>query len=494
MRKYRIILFITALLITSLLFAACVPSEYTKGLKLSTDYPIDDFPIMEDSVVFYCDNDEDSFTIKYGTDEDISIVADFYKTLFIENQITPSDENETNSTYTAEGLYKDYLFSIKAYIAADKNEKRVYTSVVKIKIKSRSQIIETQQKFIGFWRQESYENSSGNKRTTYDDGTAYEFYADGSFNFYSNYGFHSSGSWAMSSESSVLVTAPTGHSGKVTISFEKRNEKNYLLLESSKGKFIFFKDFSNGFTKKEDSSTGNTTIPTSQLTDKQLSSTIADITWYFIKYVDKDGENHNNLYSEWILYKSDGTFEEYTSFDYVLGKWYISEGRLYCDYSDGSSLSIVIDIETADGAKNLYHYSNSYSGSYWHYSDVPTDSYNSSLGPITYTSDDVVTNALSGRVFKDYFYNNANGSQEEMRENIMTFNADGTMENYYYGQTVTGSWKFIDGYLELELDNGESYKYEAYVEYEINAGNYYLILVDQEESDDCCWVFKTRKQ
>lgn len=491
MKKHSLIVLIAALVIASSLLAGCVPSEYTQGVMLHTDYPIEDFPMMEDAVVFYCDNDEDSFTIKYGSDEEVSAVTDFYKTLFDENQVVLSDEDETSSRYTAEGVYKDFSFSVKAYIAADKNEKRVYTTIVKVNLEYCGHLLETEQKLVGFWRQESLEDPSGNKQSTYDSGTAYEFYADGSYNFYASYEYSESGTWAGLSESSVLVSTSTGSSEKVTVSFENRNGKNYLDLESSKGKFQFFKDFSNGFSKKEESFASVTTVPTSELTDEQLSSEIADTTWYFIKYVDKNGNFDNNLYSEWVAYKSDGTFEDYTSYEYELGTWYISEGKLHCDYSDGSGFSLVINIETVDGAKHLYQYSRRNPGAYWHYSDVPTESYGSSLGAIKYTSDDVVTRALSDRVFNDYFYMNDNGFSEDMSENIMTFNADGTMENYYYGKTITGTWMYLDGYLELEMDNGQSYKYEAYVEYEMNAGNYYLIIVDQEESEDCYWVFKT---
>lgn len=491
MKKYSVMILIAALVITVSLLTSCIPSEYTKGVMLHTDYPIEDFPIMEDAVVFYCDNDEDSFTIKYGTDENVNAVTHFYQKLFETNEITLSGENETKSRYTAEGIYKNYSFSIKAYIAADENEKRVYSTVVKVQLENCEHIIETQKKLVGFWRQHSYEDNTGKKETTFYEGTGYEFYADGSFNAYLNFEFGYSGTWVVVNESAISVTIPPNNSRKLTISFDKRDNKNYLLLETSVGNFELFKDFSNGFTKEE-STYDDTTIPTSKLTDKQLSKEIADITWYFIKYVDKDGENHNNLYSDWVSFKTEGTFEDYSSFEYIMGYWNVSDGKLYRKYSNGVSSDIIIDIQTIDEAKHLYLYSSRYPGAYWHYSDVPTETYNSSNGPIKYTSDDVVTKALSGRVFKDYLYINSNGSQEDMSENIMTFNADGTMENYYYGQTVTGSWKYEDGYLELEMDNGQSYKYEAYVEYQLNAGVYYLIIVDQDELEGCFWAFKTQ--
>lgn len=146
----HILLFITASIITSLLLAGCVPSEYTKGVMLHTDYAIADFPIMDDAVVFYCDKDEDNVTIKYGTDEDISTVADFYNTLFDEKQITLSDEHKTDSRYSSQGLFDTLSFSIKASKASGEYEEKMYTTVVRVKIEFLGQIYNTQEKLIGF--------------------------------------------------------------------------------------------------------------------------------------------------------------------------------------------------------------------------------------------------------------------------------------------------------------------------------------------------------
>ncbi len=77
-RKILLLIAILLLLSAALLGCDTVPEEYTDGVKLDRDYPEDDMPIADDAVIYYCDEDEDEITVRYGTSEDLDDVADFY--------------------------------------------------------------------------------------------------------------------------------------------------------------------------------------------------------------------------------------------------------------------------------------------------------------------------------------------------------------------------------------------------------------------------------
>ena len=83
---------------------------------------------------------------------------------------------------------------------------------------------------IGFWRQESFEDSTG-KTATYDLGTAYEFLSNGTLNLYLDFTFVGSGGWEYIDETTILLTAMDGTQQSVTATLEKRSEKDYLIWE-----------------------------------------------------------------------------------------------------------------------------------------------------------------------------------------------------------------------------------------------------------------------
>ena len=500
----KILWLIIALLVVTSIFAGCdiIPDEYIDGVRLDSSYPEDDLPIMDDAVVYFCDADDETISLKYGVEDELDDVADFYKDHFEENDIVLEDESDKSSRYTAKGYYKDFEFEIKVGAPSGTYEEKVFKTVVKVDIEfvddSLGSINDLQtatpapyslaEDIIGFWREESFEDSTG-KTATYDLGTAYEFLADGTLNLYVNFAFVGSGGWAYVDESTILLTSIDGSQENVTVTLEKRSEKDYLIWTDSTGMLTFFRDV------KDEFSTGSTGgVPAMSGDDVQLAASIADRTWYYIHYFTADGQAQNTL-KGYVEYKSDGTVYDELGGDIYSGTWYVSEGGLYCDYDDGRSSSWQIEVGSLFNANYLKYYSISEPGAYWFYLDMPRSNYQSfSADSIFYLTDSEMASALAGLKLHELYYLFADGTTEDMVNNTMTFYQDGTFEDYYVDDDSlsTGTWQFNNGYLELYYENSESYIYPAYIEYDNQSSSYFLYLGDMEEGyEGCYWVFTT---
>ena len=495
---------IIALLIVASMLVGCddIPDEYIKGVKLDSSYPEDDLPIMEDAVVYFCDADDETISLKYGVEDELDDVADFYKDHFEDNEIVLDDESDRSSRYTAQGRYKDFEFEIKASAPSGTYEEKVFETIVKVDIEfiddSLGSISDLQtatpapyslaQDIIGFWRQESFEDSTG-KTATYDFGTAYEFLSDGTLKLYVSFVFVGTGGWAYVDESTIMLTSIDGSQENVSVALEKRSEKDYLVWTDSTGTLTFFRDVKDEFGTD---STGD--MPTMSGDDAQLAASIADRTWYYVHYLTAENQVQNSL-TGYVEYNSDGTLYDELGSDIYSGTWYVSDGGLYCEYDDGSNASWEIEVGTLSNTNYLTYYSSSEPGAYWLYIDMPRSYYQSfSNDNIFYLTDSELTYALSGLELHEFYYLYTDGTTEEMVNNTMTFYQDGTFEDYYVDEDSrsTGTWQFGSGYLEMYYDNNESSMYPAYIEYDNQSGAYFIYLGDMEEGyEGCYWVFTT---
>ena len=78
MNRNKIIILILGL---ALILSGCIPSQYTKGVD-ADEYPDRDLPVYDDAVIFEYEGDDEEVSIKYGTEDDIDDVIDFYKDYF----------------------------------------------------------------------------------------------------------------------------------------------------------------------------------------------------------------------------------------------------------------------------------------------------------------------------------------------------------------------------------------------------------------------------
>lgn len=508
MSKSKLLLLLAFVMLVSAVFVGCdqIPEEYTEGVKLDKSYPDEDMPIYDDAVVYYCDDDENEISIKYGVEDDLDDVADFYKDHFEDIEIELEDETDKSSRYSAEGSYKDFQFKVKVTEPSGDYEEKVFTTIVKVDIEfiddSLGTVSDIQNKVSlsdqlpGFWRQESFEDSSGSI-STYEYGTAYEFYIDGTLNIYFNFALIGTGGWSEIDSSTVLLTTVDGTQENVKVTFEKRSEKEYLIWEDSTGKLVFFKDSKDEFsmetadntpvdnTDGDNTGSTNTSTDIPVLDDSQLTSAISGTTWYYIAYVDKNGNTQSNSEGK-LIYNADGSFEDAFDEETETGSWYVTGGRLYCDYSDDTSSNWQISVLLRGSAEYLLYFDDEEAGAFWLYSTFPLDSI------ITYTTDEEMTAAIAGRDFNALYYMYANGATETMSDNPITFSTDHTLQDLYEGELLTGTWEFKDGYLTNTYDNGDAFQYPVYVEYNTVSDSYYLFLGDLEEGfEDCYWIYTT---
>ena len=89
---------------------------------------------MDDAVIYFCDADDETISLKYGVEDELDDVADFYKDHFEDNEIVLDDESDKSTRYTAQGRYQDFNFEIKAGAPSGTYEEKVFTTVVKVDI------------------------------------------------------------------------------------------------------------------------------------------------------------------------------------------------------------------------------------------------------------------------------------------------------------------------------------------------------------------------
>ena len=344
-------------------------------------------PLMDDAIVYESDADDDEITIRYGVEDDLDDVADFYKDHFDDNDIVLDDETDNNTRYAAEGVYKDFLFKLRATSPSGEYEKQVFETVVKIEIEFVEETTETtaatpapemmlDKQLTGFWRQESFDDGAG-AVFSLDYGVAYNFTADGALNLYANFTFIDTAGWSSTHQNTVLLTALDGHQEDVTVILEQRSGKDYLIWKDSTGTLVFYRTSEAEFLAS---------APAVPSPDEQLAAALADTTWYYVHYSNENGEISSNS-SGSLIYRSDGTLEDTFNENTETGTWHVTDGRLYCDYNDGSDANWVVEVKTDGGVQYLYYYSDDNPGAFWLYTDQPEEGAVAPAESTTYTSE-----------------------------------------------------------------------------------------------------------
>ena len=494
-QKRKLMLLAALMLLASALFAGCVviPDEYTRGVRLDSAYPEDDLPIMDDAVIFFCDADDDTVSVEYGVEDELDDVADFYKDHFDDNDIVPDDESDKSSRYTAQGSYKDFVFKIRAGAPSGTFEEKLFETVVKIEIEFIEGTVPTPgtaqpgepaslaQDILGFWRQESFEDSDG-IQDTLDYGQAYEFLADGTVNLYADFEFFGSGSWEYVDESTILVTTASSEQEYVSVAQERRGGVDYIIWTDSTGTLVFFRSSFEEFSLAVDDNTSNTV-------SQQLLATLTGNIWYYYHYADSMG-NLERTVSGYEIYYDDGTFDYSFDEGVHVGTWYMQGERLYCTYEDGSSANWFVELVVQRGIYMLLYYSDSEPGSYWLYASLDRDTLPISTdNSLIYLTDQEMTYAIMGSTFDNISYYYPDGSIDEYTDSA-SFHEDGSYEEYINGYDSEGEWQFNDGYLELHYTDGTVLKYPAFVEYNNDVGSYFMYLYDLEEGyEGGYWIF-----
>ena len=475
--------------------ALLVPEQYTDGVRLDRNYPEDDMPIMDDALVYFSEGDDETITIKYGVNEDLDDVVDFYKDHFEDNEIVLDDESDRSSRYNAEGIFKDFKFDVRVTKPSGEYEEKVFETTVKIQIEFLQEPVATVEieqsslevDIIGFWRQESFEDEYG-KETTVDQGIAYEFRADGTLVAFDDFEYFASATWSVIDQNTLFITA-ADYEGEASVILEKRTDGyDFLTWTDSSGTLVFYRSSSEEFNVGDDTNGTTVDVPSA---DDQLAAALADVTWYYIHYSDINGQIASNS-SGSLIYHSDGTLVDVFDDKTLTGTWYISDGWLHCDYSDGTSSGWIIEIKDEGGTAFLYYYSDSEPGAFWLYADSPSVE-DTPAQSATFTTDADVSNYIAGVAWNELYYQYSDGSTEPMTQTTFIFYAEGTFDETFDGVLSSGTWYVKDGVLYMDYTvSQESYHYPVYIKYDADSDSYYLYFGDLEEGfEGNHWIFTT---
>ena len=428
----RIILLTLVTLLACSLFLGCtllIPEEYTEGVKLERDYPEDEMPLMDDAIVYSSDADNDTITIKYGVEDDLDDVADFYKDFFDDNEIVLDDESDKSSRYTAQGSYKGFNFEIRVSNASGEYEEKVFETTVKIEIEFVTEL-PTDERLVGFWRQETFDDGSG-EVDTLEYGTAYEFTADGKFDIYVYFEFFGEASWSLIDPETILVTSIAEESDEATVAFEDRDGDEYLILKDATGTLTFTRASSEEFTMYTEQARQD---------DEKLIDAITTNTWYYVAYVDAGGQTYATDIGQ-ATYYTDGSFSDTMNGTTVYGGWYIVNSVIFSQYEDESigesRWRLELSVET-DATYLSFH--DIETGDYFFYSNVPAS---------------VDASLLADTVWYSAVYVNPDGSVSELSDpESLALGSDGSFANEFSSGAVhTGTWEVIENLFFLYYDD-----------------------------------------
>ncbi|MBT3319836.1 MAG: hypothetical protein HN948_02375 [Clostridia bacterium] len=430
----KILLLIALLLLISATLLGCntIPEEYTVGVKLDSDYPEDDMPIIDDALVYFSDKDADEITVRYGTGEDLDDVADFYRDFFEENEIVLDDESDKSSRYTAKGSHSDFIFKLRASQPTADVEEQLFKTIVKIEIEFIDEpiVVPTDEKLIGFWRQETFDDGSG-EMNTYDFGTGFEFTDDGKYNIYSTFEFFGTAGWSVVNENTLLITSIGGLQQRVNIVFEERDGIEYFVMLDPTGTLTFFRDSSEEFELYDENA---------RVLDQQLSDAIVDKAWYYLGYYDEDGRKFGNDFGSFTCF-ADLSFVNTMNGVTETGGWHIANSTMYFHYQNESIGIQAWTIEMTSTADETYlHFYFINSDEYYYYGDRPKA---------------VDASLVTDTAWYSTAYIDVDGFASAPPDpELLTLNQDGTFVNEFLsGKILTGTWYISDGFLYMVFDD-----------------------------------------
>jgi len=246
MKNKKIFILLLAVLF---ILSGCIPSAYTKGVD-ADNYPDKDLPVYDDAIIFEYEGDDEEVTIKYGTEDDVEDVMEFYQDYFEEEAIVLDEEAEDDGEYSAEGFFEDFLFEISVEEAKGDIEEKVFSAVAEVTIKflTDEEIEERQgtnfeKDIIGFWQVMSIEYT-GSEENVEDYGFAMEFMSGGVLDlyiFYTNEGM-AGNDWSVTEDGSLQYYDPTMFETiDATVSFETKGSDKYMYITEDDGSYTLKK-------------------------------------------------------------------------------------------------------------------------------------------------------------------------------------------------------------------------------------------------------------
>lgn len=513
MKKLSIVL--ALVLCISVLFSGCalimnltdpLPEEYIEGIKLPKDYPDDDLEIYDDAIVFEEEEDDDEITIKYGTEDELDDIIDFFEDLFDEDNLTLDESEEKDDEYTATGMGDGFKFEITAEEASGKYEERAFQTVVEVKIQFYEMGQGTLEKMQGFWLQCGIDGDIDDIYRM--DAMGWEFdsmnftsYTWAELDFSNNdITFINDNTFTFEFEGDIYEIEVRFEDGYMIVKIDGEASE-YYFEKSSYDDMIMYNDMYYNGDGDSDWDGGNIYL-SDYLSDDDLEYYIGYYDWYLTYYYETDGtytsgDFFNRMYFDPYDYSGE---DEYSEEIYDI-TWEVSDGILYIYYTDGSTDAYMLDFE--------------YDGSYWYlylfdvdlgYSDYAyvftttyydpgtgdsTTSNDGTVGLFDYISDEDLELYVS---YIDwymvlYFETDGTYTDGDFYNRLYLDAYDYTGEDEYDDALYTFSWYIYDGILYMNYDDGSSSSYM--IDYEYDGTDQWLYLFDPDLGyDDYAYVLR----
>ncbi len=132
MKKVFKFVAVTVVLLMVFTLASC-SSAYKKGVKYK-EYPERDVPIYDDAVVFSYEVKGDKCKIKYGSEDDVDDIMEFYQDEFEDEDYRIFDEDIDDDEYSVEGIIDDITFEIDVEEARGDKEEKFFDTIVEVEV------------------------------------------------------------------------------------------------------------------------------------------------------------------------------------------------------------------------------------------------------------------------------------------------------------------------------------------------------------------------
>ena len=378
MKKLTLILVLCA----AMLFSGCavitnildpLPDEYVDGVKVPREYPDDDFEIYDDAIVFEADGDDEEISLKFGTEDEIDDVIDFYLDLFEDNEMIIEEQDEGRNDFFAKGMGDGFEFEIEAMEAEGNYEERAFATIGEINIEFYEVGEAMLQKMQGFWLGCGANGDISD--AVRQEGLAIDFRGT-AMDFYALFEVDTLGNVFTFVDDDTIHYTEQGTEYTVDVVFETIGGIDVMTM-SSEGQSVNFEKSSHdkmmGYEPvvPDVPDNPNLTAPVyldDNLSDAELEYWITDVNWYFIAYIYSDGSyeeaeefNRTLLYSDYT-----GEDETTTGTEYIT--WYVDMGDLVIAFSDGEVYwPIDFEYDGTDAYLYFYDLDEGYEGGYWIY-------------------------------------------------------------------------------------------------------------------------------
>lgn len=463
---------------------AALPKKYTESIQVPAEFPQDDIGIYENAVVYEINEDDDKIELKFGSADSASDIANHYKGLFDDNELTIDNMYEGENVFHAKGTGGTYQFEISAEPAKVKHEQRAFETVVRIIVRPYVMGDNTLERMQGFWY---VSNKNGIVSDDVKD-TGYALNIDGkTIDAYKRFiKVLSNSAFEFVSENEIEVDNKNESELTINIEFETVDDKDVMTLNIDGNTISYIK------------SSYNEMMENKPAVDNQLIDDMQGF-WLFCGYDGHFADEYRGY--GWGVNFDDIKMDAYTGgiIDFYGVEFaFIDDNTIiyFNNYNNETTFTLYVEEYEGkeyltfimEGRKHYYERSN-IKDMLMHVSAS-----NSSSGSDVLYLTDALTDAdllylITDRNWSLSYYLETDGSHTQAEEyNRKHFNKNNTAEDEYDSEHYDITWEIAEGLLYLYYDNKPTEVY--YIDFEYDGHSWHLHLFDEDKKySDRAYVY-----